>query len=283
MTTRPFPLFLLVMFFSTANGEELRVSAPTNLKTPLIEISKFFEQKNPEWKVVLRFSGSSDVARQIELNAPIDVFLSDEKSMNRLQEKDLILENSRQPLLSAAVVAIAPFDFTEVEFKEPKDLIVEPIHRFAVCEESVPFGKQSQAYVKKLGLTTFPDKTMYTKDIHKAFGAVKSGEAKWTFVYEPDAIKSKRVKVLFNIPESEIPGISFAAAIPSKSVQQETAKQYLGTLNSIFARKIFENAGFTLLSSPPLLETQTKPAKKQPQTQTKPAKKTLQTQTKPQR
>ena len=84
------------------------VLAAASMKDSLEEVAKLYEQ-NTGKKVALSFAASSALAKQIEQQAPADIFISaDLDWMDYLAKRDLIKPESRSNLVGNKLVLIAP-------------------------------------------------------------------------------------------------------------------------------------------------------------------------------
>ncbi len=249
----------------------LVVAGPPNLRDPLTELGKFFEKSNPSFRVDVDFSSPDEIADQIHTGAPIDVFIgSSKKDLDEMESKKQILRGSISKIVSDEVVIVAAPDST-MEIKEPKDLVTADMKPVALLGGTHGFAKESKDYLTKLGLMqSLTGKTIEIKNVRDGFQKLKAGQAQWMFAYSSDASDTTKSKILWRVPQSEIPADEYYAAIPSSSRHPEAARSFLDTLHSTIAGMIFKNQGYKV----PETQPQTRPAKpRQPQTQTQPHKK----------
>ena len=76
---------------STQNYTTLTVSAAASLTGPFSEMGKLFETTHPGVKVIFNFAGSQQLAQQIILGAPVEVFASaSPKQMETLIQEKLV-------------------------------------------------------------------------------------------------------------------------------------------------------------------------------------------------
>src|SRR5688572_9738609 len=117
---------------SSAGGEEITVSAAASLTDALAEIGKTYEAKSGN-RAILNFGASSDLARQIDEGAPVDVFFSaDLEKMEALEAKGLIEKESRRNLLSNHLVIIVPSD-SKLTIRSPRDLLRPEVRRIGLA------------------------------------------------------------------------------------------------------------------------------------------------------
>src|SRR5215813_3672346 len=101
---------VLLAAAAPARADDLLVFAAASTKDALQDIAKAYEAAG-KGKVVYSFASSSDLAKQIENGAPASIFISaDKKWMDYVQEKNLIVPDSRKDLLGNTLTLIAPKD-----------------------------------------------------------------------------------------------------------------------------------------------------------------------------
>ena len=66
----------LSLFSASSFAQDITVFAAASMTNVLQEINKDFEKANPQDKVTFSFASSSVLAKQIEQDAPADVFIS---------------------------------------------------------------------------------------------------------------------------------------------------------------------------------------------------------------
>src|ERR1700709_2192802 len=140
----------------TARAQELTVFAAASLTDAMKDIAQ-------QWTAAghppprLSFGSSSTLARQIEQGAPAAMFASaDEKWMDYLAGKDLIIASTRKDLLGNDLVLVVPADKPRhVTIGAGFDLagLLGPNGRLAVGDPGhVPVGIYATQALKKLGL-----------------------------------------------------------------------------------------------------------------------------------
>ena len=96
------------MFLSILLATTIRVSAAASLTDALREIAGPY-QKQSGHSLLFNLGASSMLARQIEQGAPADLFISaDERRMDELQRRGLIVPRSRRSILSNTLLIIIP-------------------------------------------------------------------------------------------------------------------------------------------------------------------------------
>jgi molybdate transport system substrate-binding protein len=224
---------------------EIHLFAAASLSDALEEIAAAYERQSGD-RVVLNLGASSILARQIEEGAPADVFFSaDEARMDALEGLNLILVDTRRSLLSNTLVVVVPVD-SVLKIRSAKDLAAREVESLALAEpRSVPAGIYAREYLRSRGLwEAVNGKVIPTENVRGALAAVESGNVSAGIVYRTDAGISKKVKVVFEVPASQGPKISYSAAVLAQSRRQEAARKLLAYLESRPAVAIFRKHGF---------------------------------------
>ena len=98
----------------------LTVSVAASLQDAVKAIEPVYTNRMPNVAITYNFGSSGSLQQQIEQGAPVDIFISAApKQMNALQDKDLLLADTRQDLLKNQVVLVTSKDGTGIsDFKE---------------------------------------------------------------------------------------------------------------------------------------------------------------------
>ena len=226
---------------------EITVFAAASLTDALKQVATAYQKRSPD-KILFNFAASSTLARQIEEGARADIFFSaDEARMNALENKGLILKETRTSRLSNSLVIVVAAE-GGAAIDNPQDLATQKVRRLALAEpKTVPAGIYAQEYLRKKNLwRSVESKVVPTENVRAALAAVEAGNAEAGIVYKTDASISKRVKVACEIPAKDGPDISYPMAIVSGSKQAESARKFLQFLASAEAGEIFKMFGFVL-------------------------------------
>lgn len=232
---------------TTASAENITVFAAASMTNVLQEINKNFEQKYPQDKVTFSFASSSVLAKQIEQDAPADVFISaDTKWMDYVKEKQPSKTQNVEVLVKNDLVLIAPIsskiqaeNIQSVNFsKELADSYLsvgDPDH--------VPAGKYAKKaleYYKVWG--DVENKLARAKNVRDALSFVERNEAPLGIVYSTDAkISADKVKIVAVFPQESYGEVVYPAATTSNKPE---AKKFLDFLKTPEAKAKFEVAGF---------------------------------------
>jgi molybdate transport system substrate-binding protein len=245
-------LWIVNILFSllptTIYAEEILVSAAASLTDVLKEIGTAYHTKSKH-TVKFNFGPSSSLARQIDEGAPADIFFSaDLPQMANLDKKDRLEPGTRKNFLSNQLVIIVPTD-SKLAIASPKDLLKSEAKRIALAEPStVPVGVYSSKYLADAGLwDQVRPKIVPVQDVRATLAAVESNNVDAGFVYKTDAAVSKKVKIVYEVPVDKGPKISYPIAIIKESKRKETARDFLGYLESPSAKNAFKKYGFVVL------------------------------------
>jgi molybdate transport system substrate-binding protein len=224
----------------------LLVSAAASLQDALEAIDPLFEQANPNIRVNYNFGSSGALQQQIEQGAPADVFFSAApKQMDALQQKNLILADTRRNLLTNRLVLIVPRNST-LGLTSFYQLTGPNVKRIAVGEfRSVPVGQYSEELFRNLKiLEQLRPKFVFGNNVRTVLSAVGSGNADAGLVYTTDAKISGQVKQVATAPIATHSPIVYPVAVLRDSKDPQAARSYAQFLSEDRTRAIFQKFGF---------------------------------------
>ena len=239
-----FAAMIALPLFQTS-AADLHVFAAASLTDAMKEIGANFELQSG-MHVALNFGGSSLLARQIKEGAPADVFVSAGKAkMDQLQKSGLIDEQSRRDLLGNSIVIVTAAD-SPLTITVPGDLLRPEFRKIALADpQIVPAGIYAREFLARAHLAgPLRGRIVPTDNVRAALAAVEAGNAEAAFVYNTDAAISKRVRVVYAIPEKDAPAISYPVAILRETKQRAVAEQFVRYLQSAAATEVFARFGF---------------------------------------
>ena len=221
------------------------ISAAASLKDSLGEIKQAYQKAKPNVTVNYNFGASGTLLQQIASGAPADVFISaGQKQMNELQQKSLIVPETRRNLLTNSVVLIVPKNSNTVT--NFRGLTSANVKRIAVGEpRSTPVGQYTEEIFKNLGiLEQLKPKLTYSNSVRSVLAAVESRNADAGVVYATDAKLSNQVKVVETAAANLHSPVVYPMAVLKNSKNLSAAKEYARFLQSANARSIFTKYGF---------------------------------------
>ena len=243
--------FGLSIAFPAWGQEQTTVFAAASLKNALDAVNASWSQDEGR-QATISYAGSSALARQIEQDAPADLFISaDLDWMAYLSERNLIDTASERRLLGNRIVLVAPADSTvELSIAPGFDLAAAlGDGRLAMANvDAVPAGRYGKAALESLGVWHgVADKVAQAENVRAALAFVSTGEAPLGIVYETDAAADPQVKTVDVFPDDTHPPIVYPVAGLAESHAADAAA-FLEFVQSATARGLFEEQGFTVLS-----------------------------------
>jgi molybdate transport system substrate-binding protein len=232
----------------TARAQELTVFAAASLTDAMKDVSTQWAQAGHQ-PLRMSFGASSTLARQIEQGAPANLFASaDERWMDYLAEKKLIVASTRKDLLGNELVLVVAADKPQhVTIGTGFNLLglLGPNGRVATGDPAhVPVGIYAEQALKRLGIwDAVSPRLARTDDVRSALLLVERGEAPAGIVYATDAAVSKGVMVAGVFPPGSHDPVSYPFAVV-KSGDTPEARALMTFLAGPDARAIFDKRGF---------------------------------------
>lgn len=232
---------------TTAFAEDITVFAAASMTNVLQEISQDFEKKYPKDKLIFSFASSSVLAKQIEQDAPADVFISaDKKWMEYVQEKQPEKTKNVEILVKNDLVLIAPIDSPiQAESVQAVDFTKALAESYLSVgdPDHVPAGKYAKKALEHYNLwQTVENKLARAKNVRDALAFVERNEAPLGIVYSTDAkVAATKVKIVATFPNESYGEVVYPMATVS---EKKEAKQFLDFLKTPEAKAKFEAAGF---------------------------------------
>lgn len=211
------------------------------------EIKPLYSQQNPKIGLTYNYGASGSLQRQIEQGAPVDIFISAAtKQMDALQQKSLLLDETRKNLLKNQVVLIEPEKATTIN--DFKDLSSNSVKKIALGEpKSVPAGQYAQQVLTSLKISDqVKSKVVYANDVRQVLNFVETGNADAGIVYLSDAKSSNKVKIVATAPENSHSPVVYPSAVLKSSKNVDAAKDFVQFLFGNQAKTVFEKWGFTM-------------------------------------
>ncbi len=234
-----------------AGAVEILVFAAASLKTALDEITPAYERQTGH-EVTVSYAASSVLARQIQLGAPADLFISANVDwMDVLQDQGLMDTTSRVDLLGNGLVLIGGADQAQIGVVQPEtDLsaALDDGYLAMALVDAVPAGIYGKAALQSLGLwAEVQDQIAQTDNVRAALALVAAGAAPLGIVYRSDAQVENRVQVVASFSSDLHPPIIYPAAVTVSGASE--AKAFLEYLQSDAAQTVFLEQGFALPDS----------------------------------
>lgn len=206
-------------------------------------------------KVPVHFSygASSALARQIESDAPADVFVSaDVDWMDYVAAKGLIVAGSRRNLLTNHLALIAPARSAIRLRIGPGMPLAQALGggRLAVAGPEVPAGKYAKASLTALGVwPSVEGKLAPAENVRAALTFISRGETPLGIVYDTDARIEPGVRIVGLFPDSSHPPILYPVAVLKRGAANPNAAAFVAFLRGPQAAALYKQYGFRLVAA----------------------------------
>jgi molybdate transport system substrate-binding protein len=226
------------------------VFAAASLRDVMQDLAAEFAKSGGSKPVRFNFGGSNDLAQQISAGAPADVFVSaDEAWIQFVEDKGKLVPESRQPLLANRLVVVA-HKSSSWALSSPSELAGMPYRFLALANpDAVPAGKYAKRYLSAITASTgsvwdaVQNRVAPAMDVRFTLNLVESDASVIGMVYRSDAMSSPHVRILYEIPESEVPVVYYAARI-RHSGGEDAPQAFFQFMTSPAAGAIFAKHGF---------------------------------------
>lgn len=197
---------------------------------------------------VLNFAATPALARQIGTGAEGDLFVSaDEKWMDEVERKGLLVSSSRADLLRNRLVLIAPASTPEVLDVRSGFRLAERLGnaRLAMADpDAVPAGRYGKQALLSLGVwDSISSRIATAENVRAALALVSRGEAPLGVVYATDALAEPDVAVIGQFPAASHDPIVYPIA-KLKSSSDPDAEGFRAFLLSERGMAVFRRFGF---------------------------------------
>jgi molybdate transport system substrate-binding protein len=230
---------------------ELTVSAAASMQDAMKEVAEAYQKEHLNTKITYNFASSGTLTQQIKQGAPVDVFISaNEKFMDELDKKNLLLSETRKNLLQNNVVLIVPKKDNISNISNFQQLINPNIKRFSIGEpKSVPAGQYAKEVLSNLKIyEQVKPKTVFAKDVRQVLSYVESGNVDAGIVYATDARISNKIKVVATASDNTHKPIIYPVAAIKRTQNPEMSKEFIQFLSSNSAKDVFKKYGFKIVN-----------------------------------
>ena len=188
------------------------------------------------------FDASSALARQIEVGAPVDVFLSaDDAWADHVIAAGFAGASDRVAFATNHLVVVVPAGATSVP-GSLSDLVA--LEHVAVAAAEVPAGRIARAALTHEGLLdVMTARLVDVPNVRSALAWVTRGEAQAAIVYATDARVEPQVRVAFEIPVEAAPAV-VDVAVALHDDHREAALAFVHALRSPESQAVLLAAGF---------------------------------------
>ncbi|WP_341990261.1 molybdate ABC transporter substrate-binding protein [Azorhizobium sp. AG788] len=230
--------------------EPITVFAAASMTNALQDLGKAYTAKTGV-PVRYSFASSSDLAKQVESGAPANVFISaDNRWMDYLETRNLIVKDTRIPLVGNSLVLIVPASAPKQVTIGPNldiDALLGKDGKLVTgIPESVPVGVYAKAALTKLGLwDKVRPRLVGAESVRAALALVERGEAAAGIVYATDAAIAKNIVVAGTFPADSHEPVVYPFALV-KGNDTLAAKAFFAYLQGADAKAVYAKYGFTV-------------------------------------
>ena len=252
-------LVLLVMLLAicaascSRSGEkrdELLIFAAASLKDVLGDAGNRFEDR-AGIKPQFNFAGSNVLALQLEAAGLTAVFLSaDERWMDYLEQKQLVVAGTRRTVVSNQLVIIANRD-NPLELRKPSELASARFRFLSLANpDAAPAGRYAKGFLENVSVggqsvwMQLRGRVAPAPDARAALAMVEAQQDVVGIVYRTDAATSDKVRIVLDVPAHLTPEISYAAALIGNDRDSKSGRAFLDFLGGTEALELFRRHGF---------------------------------------
>jgi molybdate transport system substrate-binding protein len=224
---------------------ELIVAAAADLTSAFSEIAKRFEAETGA-RVKLSFGSSGNLAKQIELGAPFDVFASANiEFVDRLAARGLIIPDTRR-IYGEGRICIWQRKDNPIQIETLADLVRPDVKRIAIANpEHAPYGVAAIEALRGAGVyDQTKSKLVFAENVAQARQYVESREVDAGII----ALSiSDQPGGRYTLIESSLHRpIKQAICITRSTQNEELARRFLNFVTGPQGRSVLKQYGFTL-------------------------------------
>ena len=222
---------------------EFDVSAASSLKSVLTSSAAAFEQAN-NVKLTFNFGASGLLVRQIEGDAPADVFLSaSPAAVTTLAVEGLASSESSATFAGNTLVVLVPKG-DPAGIHGPSDLA--RAGKLTTGDPAVaPHGQKAVEWLTGLGMwDALQPKFVFAANAAQTDDYVARGEVDAGIGFASDAHGRTDIEVAYTVPDGRIKPITYVAVPLTATKQTALAKAYIAYLLSADVQQSFTDSGF---------------------------------------
>ena len=229
------------------SAEDISLLVAASLTDAVTEIIDLYLRQSND-HILVSFANSSALAKQIENEAPADIFISANLGwMDYLIHNGLIKRASRRDALGNKLVLITPVE-SEIDFEiKPYFPLAKMLGdgRLAIADpDFVPAGQYAAAALKWLDVwSEVASRLAPGSDVRNTLSLVERGETQLGIVYQTDVIGSKKVRIVDYFPTESHPPIIYSFGIISDH-DSPAVLSFYDFLTDEEAMEIFKIYGF---------------------------------------
>ena len=233
------------IFASQSSQIDLTISAAASLQPVMDEIKTAYEKNYHDVVLKYNFGASGLLQQQIETGAPVDIFFAASPvEMDKLQEKKLLINNSRHNILQNNITLITAKNNQEIT--KISDLTSNKVSQIIIGDpNTVPAGRYAKQVLEYEQIwEQVSPKLVLAKDAQAVLTYVDLGYVDAGLVYQSSTNINDRVKIVAIAPSQSHQPINYPIAIIKDSSNIESAQKFINFLTTNQAKKIFRKYNF---------------------------------------
>ncbi len=245
MKSKALVIILVVHFFAaTASAETVYLSAASSMTDALKDIIVSFRASHPRTKIQTNFGSSGGLAKQIDLGAPGDLYISaNPKWMQYLVSKQRIAPGTDCIFAYNKLVFLGEKRLTPLTMKT-----LTQLERIALGSPlSVPAGQYAKQAMEQAGVYSLlaeKRKLVRAKDVRQALLYADRGEVDGAFVYQTDALLARNAEILFTVPDELYERVAYPLGLTVAGVKNEAAQALYEYMLNPEAKTVLQKYGF---------------------------------------
>ena len=242
----------LLLALGSAQSQEIRIAAASDLKFAMEELSTKFE-KQTGTKVNVTYGSSGNFFSQMRNGAPFDLFFSaDIEYPRKLEAAGLAEPETLYEYAVGRIVIWVPRDAkVDVVRQGWTTLLDASVEKIAIANpEHAPYGRAAVAALQKARIyEQVKSKLVYGENISQAAQFVQSGNAQAGIVALSVAVSAAmRDGKHWQIPAEMHPAIEQGAIVLKDAKNKNAARAFLEFVKSAAGRATLTKYGFEFLS-----------------------------------
>ncbi|MBC1937333.1 molybdate ABC transporter substrate-binding protein [Listeria grandensis] len=235
-------VLLVLAGCGTQEPQTIHISVAASLKDVMDDVRPLYEKEHDHVTLEFDFAGSGQIRERVENGAPIDgVLLASVADTDKLMAKKLI--DGKQEIASNTLVAVMPSKTVpsgDIESELAKARVI------AIGDPaSVPAGKYAEEFLTKEKLMArVKSRLVKASDVRQVLAYVESGNADIGFVYQTDAMISKKVQTAYKVSNELHSPIGYYAATVKDTDAVDETSQFMDYMKGTQAQKILKKYGF---------------------------------------
>ncbi|WP_233380227.1 molybdate ABC transporter substrate-binding protein [Maribellus sp. CM-23] len=231
----------------TKEKRELVVFCASSLTDVVSDICAEFEKETGR-EVKLNLASSGTLARQIDHGAAPSLFISaNKKWLDYLDDLGKTIPGTSKKVAANKMVLVAPVNSEIEPFVFTPDVKLPEVFKGRISigdPQHVPAGAYAVQIFEKLNCEKeLESRFLPAKDVRSALMVVELGEVEAGVVYKTDALKSAKVKILTEFPDSLHKPVNYYMAVV-KGSENENSLQLYNYIVSEKALPVWEKYGF---------------------------------------